>query len=29
MTYSVLNRFNPYTLRVYTMNGEPVALLEP
>ena len=29
MTYSVLNHLNPYTPRVYTRNGEPVALLEP
>jgi hypothetical protein len=28
MTYSVLNHLNPYTPRVYTKNGEPVALLE-
>jgi alanine racemase len=29
MTYSVLNHLNPYTPRVYTKNGKPVALLEP
>jgi alanine racemase len=29
MTYSVLNHLNPYTPRVYTKKGEPVALLEP
>lgn len=28
MTYSILNHLNPYTPRVYTKNGEPVALLE-
>jgi len=28
MTYSVLNHLNPYTPRVYTEKGEPVALLE-
>jgi alanine racemase len=29
MTYSVLNHLNPYTPRVYTKNGNPIALLEP
>jgi alanine racemase len=29
MTYSVLNHLNPYTPRIYTKKGEPVALLEP
>jgi alanine racemase len=29
MTYSVLNHLNPYTPRIYTRKGEPVALLEP
>jgi len=29
MTYSVLNHLNPFTPRVYTKNGKPVALLEP
>ncbi|HIH88903.1 TPA: alanine racemase [Candidatus Bathyarchaeota archaeon] len=29
MTYSILNHLNPYTPRVYTKKGEPVALLEP
>lgn len=28
MTYSVLNHLSPYTPRVYTEKGEPVALLE-
>jgi len=27
MTYSILNHLNPYTPRVYTKGGEPVALL--
>ncbi len=29
MTYSVLNHLNPYTPRIYTKKGEPIALLEP
>jgi alanine racemase len=28
MTYSVLNHLNPFTPRIYTRNGEPMALLE-
>lgn len=29
MTYSLLNHLNPYTPRVYTAGGKPIALLEP